>query len=92
MTRGRLRLITFGGLAMLFALVVAVPVGDMLGVVLFALVILLVGIWVFRFGPHGDAWDWAEELGMNPWLLILLILLLGAVWGAFRLGLLQAAV
>ena len=56
-----------------------------MGVALFALVVLLVGVWFFRFGPYGDAWEWAEEAGVNPWLLVALILLGGAALMAWRL-------
>jgi hypothetical protein len=91
MTRRRLGFVTFGLLAALFVLAAAVPIGGAVGVLLFALVVVLVGVWFFRFGPDGDLWEAADEWGINPWWAIGLVLLLGAAWLAFRVGLLNAA-
>lgn len=90
MTRRRLGLVTFGLLAALFALVLAVPVGGALGVVLFGVVVVLVGVWFFRFGPHGDLWEAAGDFGVGAWWAVALVLVLGAAWLAFRVGLLTS--
>jgi hypothetical protein len=88
MERRALGLITVGFLAALFVLVVTVPIGGTVGTVLFAIVIVLLGVLFFRFGPDGDVWGAAEQLGINPWLFVLLILVGAVVWMAFRIGLL----
>jgi hypothetical protein len=88
MERRTLGLLTVGLLAALFVLVVAVPIGGIVGAVLFAIVVVLVGVLLFRFGPAGDVWDAAEQLGINPWLFVLLIVVGAVVWMAFRIGLL----
>jgi hypothetical protein len=90
MTRRRLGFVIFGLLAALFALALAVPLGGPLGIVLFGVVVLLVGVWFFRFHPDGDLWAWADEAGMDPWRAVALVLLLGAAWLAFRMGLLES--
>jgi hypothetical protein len=41
----------------------------------------------FRFGPDGDVWDAADQLGINPLIFVLLILVGAVVWLAFRIGL-----
>ena len=87
MTRRQLGLVTFGLLGALFVLVLAVPVGGVAGVALFALVVVLVGIWYVRFSPWGVLWDAAEEWDVNPWWLLAVVLFLGAAWAAFRFGL-----
>jgi hypothetical protein len=90
-TRRRLGFITFGLLAALFVLAAVVPIGGAIGVALFAVVIVLVGVWYFRFAPWGDLWDAADEWGIKPWWAVALVLILGAAWLAFRIGLLNAA-
>jgi hypothetical protein len=54
-------------------------------------VVVLVGVWYFRFAPWGDLWEAADEWGINPWWALALVLLLGAAWLAIRVGLLTAA-
>jgi hypothetical protein len=54
-------------------------------------VVVLVAVWYFRFAPWGDLWDAADEWGINPWWAVALVLILGAAWLAFRIGLLNAA-
>jgi hypothetical protein len=88
MERRTLGLVTVGLLAAPFVLVVTVPIGGTVGAVLFAIVVVLLGVLFFRFGPSGDVWDAAERLGINPWLFVLLILVGAFVWMAFRIGLL----
>ena len=88
MERRTLGLVTVGLLAALFVLVVTVPIGGTVGAGLFAIVVVLLGVLFFRFGPDGDVWDPAEELGINPWLFVLLILVGAVAWMAFRIGLL----
>jgi hypothetical protein len=90
-TRRRLGFITFGLLAALFVLAAAVPIGGAVGVALFAVVVVLVGVWYFRFAPWGDLWDAADEWGINPWWAIALVLTLVAALFAFRIGLLNTA-
>jgi hypothetical protein len=90
MSRRTLGLITFGLLAALFLLAVTLPIGGTLGAVLFAVVVVLVAVWFFRFSPHGDLWEWAEEVGINPWLGVVLVVLIAVAWLAFRLGLLES--
>jgi hypothetical protein len=90
LSRKTLGLVTFGLLTALFVLALAVPIGGALGAVLFAVVVVLVGIWFFRFGPYGDVVDSSEELRVNPWLAVVLIVVLGAAFFALRVGLLQS--
>jgi hypothetical protein len=90
-TRKRLGLTTIGLLIGLGLLVSVAPIPDPLKVPLLAVVIALLAILFFRFHPMGDVWELAERYGINPWLLVLLILLGAALWMAFRVGLLQAA-
>ena len=90
MSRQRLGFATFGLLVALFVLTITVPVGNTLAAVMFALVVVLVGIWFFRFNPDGDVWDWAEGWGVNPWLVVLAILLLVGALIAIRVGLIQS--
>jgi hypothetical protein len=87
MERRTLGLATVGLLAALLVLVITVPIGGTVGVVLFAIVVVLMGVLFFRFGPDGDVWDAAEQLGINPWIFVLLILVGAVVWLAFRIGL-----
>ena len=91
MTRRRLGFFTFGLLAALFVLAAVVPVGGAAGVVLFAVVVVLVGVWLFRFGPEGDFWAAADEWGISPWWAVALVVVLGAIWLAIRVGLASAA-
>jgi hypothetical protein len=89
MTRRRLGFVTFGLLAALFVLALAVPIGGALGVALFGVVALLVAVWFFRFSPHGDLWARGDDVGINPWWAVALVLIMGAAWLAFRVGLLE---
>lgn len=91
MSRTTLALVATGLLAAFFVLTLAFPIGGTVGVVLFAVVVVLVGVLFFRFHPAGDVWDWSREIGINPWLAVVLILLLGALGFAFRWGLLHSA-
>jgi hypothetical protein len=90
MSRRTLGLTIFGLLTALFLLAMTLPIGGTLGAVLFAVAVLLVAVWFFRFSPYGDLWDWAEEVGINPWLGVVLVVLFAAAWLAFRLGLLES--
>jgi hypothetical protein len=75
-------------LAALFVLVVTVPIGGTVGTALLAIVVVLLGVLFFRYGPDGDVWDPAEELSINPWIFVVFILVGAVVWMAFRIGLL----
>ena len=90
MTRRRLGFVTFGLLAALLLFAVVVPVDGPIGVVLFAVAVVLVGVWFLRFGPDGDVWEIADEWGVNPWWAVALLLMLGLAWFALRLGVLNA--
>ena len=91
MTRSQLGVVTVGLLAALFVFTLLVPVGAALGIVLFVVVVALVGILFFRFHPAGDLWQVADEVGINPWWAVVLVLIAAAAWLAFRVGLLQLA-
>lgn len=86
MSRRTLAIVTFGLLGALLAVAVTVPVGRAVGAVLFAVVLLLVGIWFFRFAPWGDTWDIAREHRLNPWLFVGLVLLFGLGFTALRIA------
>ena len=90
-SRRTLGRVTFGLLAALFALVLAFPIRGGLGVAVFAIVVVLVGVVFFRFHPAGDIWDISEEVGVNPWLAVVLLLVLAAIVFALRYELLHSA-
>lgn len=56
----------------------------------FAVGVMLVGIWFFRFAPYGDIWVTAGDRGINPWLLVILVLALAVAWLALQLGFMTA--
>ncbi len=87
MTHERLRVVVFGGLAGLFVATVAFSPRGIVGALLFAVVVVLVGIWFFRFAPYGDIWATAGNRGINPWLVVILVLALAIAGLALRLGL-----
>jgi hypothetical protein len=89
MTRRQLGFVTFGFLALLFVVAAAVPLGGAVGAVLFVVVVALVGVWFFRFAPWGDLWEAADELGINPWWAVALVLTLGGGLLALRVALLS---
>jgi hypothetical protein len=68
---------TVVGLLLVTAVVAAaLPLPDSVAVLLFVVVVILVGILFFRFNPDGDFWETARTLGINPWLGVLLVILL----------------
>jgi hypothetical protein len=91
MTRRRLAAVTFGLIAALIVVALLVPLPTALDVAVFVFVVLLVGIWFFRFSPYGDAWVTADELGVNPWWIVVLVFAFGAAVFVLRLALIDAA-
>ena len=63
-----------------------VPLGGVVGAALFAVVVALVGVWLFRFGPYGDLWEWAREAGVQPWLAVAAVLVVAGALMVWRLG------
>ena len=90
MTRRRLAALMSGLLAALFLLALLVPLPTALDAAVFVFVVLLVGIWFFRFSPYGDAWVAVGELGVNPWWIVVLVFALGAAVFVLRLALIDA--
>lgn len=90
MARTRLGLVAVSLLVGLGVLVSVFSIPPLLRVPLFALVVILVGILLFRFHPIGDTWHEADRFGINPWLLICVVLLGAMALIAFRLTVMQA--
>jgi hypothetical protein len=78
-----------GLLALAAVVTLVVPLGSTLRAVLFAAVVVLVGIGFFRFHPEADLWAWFREHGINPWVGVLGFLLLGVALGLLRLSLVR---
>lgn len=89
-TKRTLGIVVFGLLAALLVVVAAFPPRGTAGIVMFAVVVVLVGVVFVRFNPAGDLWEAADELGVRPWFLVVAVVLLAAAWGILRLGLLEA--
>ena len=85
-SRQRLGLTAVGLLVLLGVVVSVVEIPALIAVPLFGVVVVLVGILFFRFHPYGDIWAEADELGVNPWVLVVVTLLAAGAWMAFRLG------
>jgi hypothetical protein len=80
--------VTVVGLLLAAATVAAaLPLPHPVAVALFAVVVILVGILFFRFNPEGDFWDTARTLGINPWLGVLLVILLAIAFFLVRVSL-----
>jgi hypothetical protein len=88
-SRGTLVVGAVGLLLGLGVLVSLVDVGGALGAVLFAVVVLLVGLLVY-LAVVGEMRELAQHYGIRPGVVVLVILLLGIAFFAFRIGLLQA--
>ena len=91
MTRRALFWTTVGALIALAVVVSLVPIGSVLGAVLFGVVVLLAGVLFFRFHPAGDTWDTAAQLTMNPWVLVAGMLLIAVAIAAWRLSIMWSA-
>lgn len=88
--RQRLGMFSVLGLVALALLVSLVPLSGVIAVAVFIVVLALVGVIFFRFSPRGDAWEEAAKLGMNPWLYVVVVLVLGIAFFLFRVALRDA--